>query len=103
MIHPSMWRGKISHLREKILQEMISTILSSPVPPSSRSREPLVRASSNRSATVAFLQRRQSSLTKDHDASTELGGVHKVPVGIEDDLLLALPGHPVHLELPLVL
>ena len=82
---------------------MISTILSSPVPPSSRSREPLVRASSNRSATVAFLWRCPSLLTKDHDASTELGGVHKVPVGIEDNLLLALPGHPVHLELPLVL
>ena len=52
---------------------------------------------------MAFLQRRQSSLTKDHDASTELDGVHEVPVGIEDDLLLALPGHPVHLKLPLVL
>ena len=103
MIHPSSWRCKISHLREKILQEMISTILSSPVPPSSRSREPLVRASSNRSATVAFLWRCQSSLTKDHDASTELDGVDEVPVGIEDDLLFALSGHPVHLELPLVL
>ena len=35
------------------------TILRTPVPPSSMSREPLVRASSNKSATVAFLRKCQ--------------------------------------------
>ena len=61
------------------------------------SSEPLVRASSNKSATVAFLIKCKVTTFKGEKA------VLKEPVGIKDNLLLALLGHPVHLELALVL